>query len=91
MADNLPKRRRRFRFSLRTLFVLLTATCIVLGWMGWTLQIVRQRQSARKWLEDKGVNSGEYRSTLQDIHLPGTRILYMRQPGYEPCSEIGPL
>jgi hypothetical protein len=54
--QSLPKpiKRRWLRFSLRTMFVLVTVASIVLGWMGWNLQIVRQRQSARKWLEDKG-------------------------------------
>ena len=38
MDDNLPKRRSWFRFSLRTMFVLVTVLCIWLGWVGRTVQ-----------------------------------------------------
>jgi hypothetical protein len=36
--------RRWFRFSLRTMFVLVTVGCIALGWLGWNWRIVRERQ-----------------------------------------------
>lgn len=46
MTDNAtpaPKR-RWFRFSLRTLFVALTAIAILLGWVAWRLERARQDQ-----------------------------------------------
>ena len=38
------------RFSLRTLFVVMTVVCC---WLGWELSVVRQRQALRKELEGK--------------------------------------
>jgi hypothetical protein len=40
MDANLPKPRRWFRFSLRTMFVLVTVLCI---WLGYYLNWIRQR------------------------------------------------
>jgi Tol biopolymer transport system component len=45
MAIAAALKRRRFRWSLRTMFVVVT---IVACWMGWNLSIVRQRQSLSK-------------------------------------------
>jgi hypothetical protein len=42
MDANLPKPRRRFRFSLRTMFVLVTALCV---WLGYQLNWIRQRRN----------------------------------------------
>jgi hypothetical protein len=42
MTEIKPKR-RRFRFSLRTLFVLVTITGIVSGWMAYQLNWIRER------------------------------------------------
>lgn len=39
------------RFSLRTLFVLVTVVAIPLGWLGRQYQIVRERKEVREWLE----------------------------------------
>ena len=36
---------RWFRFSLRTLFVLVTLLACALGWLVWQIQIVRERKS----------------------------------------------
>jgi hypothetical protein len=41
-----------FRFSLRTLFVLVTAFGFVVAWLGWQLQIVRHRQAVRRQVEE---------------------------------------
>jgi hypothetical protein len=43
--------RRRWSFSLRTLFVAVT---IVGCWLGWELYVVRQRRATRKEIESRG-------------------------------------
>lgn len=45
------RRRRWFAFSLRTLFVLVTAFAI---WLGWNLSIVRERQAMWNSIEARG-------------------------------------
>jgi hypothetical protein len=40
-------RRRLFRYSLRTLFVVVTLFCI---WLGWNLHQVRQREAMLRYL-----------------------------------------
>jgi len=39
--------RRWFRFSLRTLFVVVTVVGLGLGWLAWNVNIVRQRMAMR--------------------------------------------
>ncbi len=46
-ATNKP-RRRWFRFSLRTLFVLMTLLCV---WLGWNVYQVRQREAVLQYLQ----------------------------------------
>jgi hypothetical protein len=41
-------KRRWFRYSLRTLFVVVTLFAL---WMGYHLNWIRQRRDARKWIE----------------------------------------
>src|ERR1700690_2367557 len=45
-----PKR-RWLRFSLRTLFVVVTVFGI---WLGWQTNVVRERRTMRDWLEARG-------------------------------------
>ena len=47
-----PKR-RWFRFSLRTLFVVVTMFGVAC-WLGWNLRVVRQRDDAIWLIESKG-------------------------------------
>jgi hypothetical protein len=42
--DATPKR-RRFRFSVRTMFVALTVVVMGLGWLVWNVEVVRQRKA----------------------------------------------
>jgi hypothetical protein len=44
-------RRRRFRFGLRTLFVLVTLSAFVAGWVMWSLNWIRQRREFGRKLE----------------------------------------
>ena len=41
---SLPVPNIRPRFSLRTLFVVVTTICVFLGWIGWHLNQVRERE-----------------------------------------------
>ena len=43
MIETKPKR-RWFRFSLRMLFVLVTVISVPLGWLGYQLNLIRQRE-----------------------------------------------
>jgi hypothetical protein len=43
-----PKPHRWFRFSLRTMFVLVTVFCC---WMAYHLNWIRQRRETREWLD----------------------------------------
>ena len=49
-----PKR-RWFRFSLRTLFVVVTLAAIPLGWLTWQLHIVRERKAIHAELQREGL------------------------------------
>jgi hypothetical protein len=44
-------RRRWFQFSLGTLFLLVTAFAV---WLGWQVNIVRKRQATRVFIEEQG-------------------------------------
>jgi len=67
-----PLNRRRFRFSLRTLFIVMTVVCV---WLGWNLNIVRERKLARAAIERERwelINGGEtswIRSALGDQRI----------------------
>lgn len=47
MADKPP--RRWFKFSLRTLFVVITLFAV---WLGWEMKFIRARQAMHRWFED---------------------------------------
>jgi hypothetical protein len=47
-------RRRWFRFSLRTLFILVTLASLPLGWVGWGLGEVRKERAVVAWVEEMG-------------------------------------
>ena len=51
MSDVSPPRRRWFRFSLKTLFVVLTLFGV---WLGVQVNWIRQRREARQWIKDHG-------------------------------------
>ena len=52
--DSQP-RRHWFRFSLRTLFVLVT---LVACWLGWQMKFIRDRKEMRAWIVANGGNIG---------------------------------
>lgn len=45
------KPRRWFRFSLRTMFVLMALVGAALGWVGVQLKWIRDRNEARAWMD----------------------------------------
>lgn len=56
------------RFSLRTLFVLMTVLCC---WLGWELSIVRQRKAVRREFEAKGILRFVAAEDYARRYLPG--------------------
>ena len=52
--DSPKPKRRWFRYSLRTMFVVVTLVC---GWLWWQLRIVHQRRGMLKWIEQCGCHT----------------------------------
>jgi hypothetical protein len=65
-------RRRRFQFSLRTIFVVMTiaVTCV---WVGWDVLEVWQRKTMIAWIESQGGRVYRYR-TPEEIEADEARI-----------------
>ncbi len=64
-----PKR-RWFRFSLRTLFVMLAVVGTLFGWRRHTLLVVEQRRELLAWVE---LHGGSYKQQLSKgrVRAPG--------------------
>jgi hypothetical protein len=54
MSMPTPPSRRWFRFSLRTIFVVVTVFAV---WLGWELKFIRDRKVFLKWVDE---TSGSY-------------------------------
>ena len=60
---------RWFSFSLRTLFVVVTVAAIVLSWILYQLEWVRQRPEALKWAKPMGYAPKDYKPAPWSIQL----------------------
>lgn len=72
-----PPRRRWFRFSLRTLFVVVTLLCVLLGgWMSYQLNWIRRRHD---YLREHGLHPMRVTQSapwsLRPFREPGVSIL----------------
>ena len=70
-------RRRWFRYSLRTLFVVLTVFCV---WLGVQVKWIRDRREAREWIEAQGgaLLEEEGRAvTIEDVGYGSSRTIGM--------------
>ena len=56
MSGPNPKR-RRLRFSLRSLLISFSVVCVVLGWIGWRMEWARRDQSVLADLRGRGVGA----------------------------------
>lgn len=63
-----PKARRWFRFSLRTMFVLVTVIGGTLGWIGYNLQWIRAREKGYVRLQE--VSPDSFESSFEIPYMP---------------------
>jgi hypothetical protein len=76
MTETKPKR-RWFRFSLRTLFVLVTIACTGAGWVAYQLNWIRERHDF--------VERYQCRHTFHNIEIPDPKIPFsLRLLGEKP-------
>ena len=53
-AHQKPRRRRWFQFGLRTLLIFVVAAGCGMGWLGWQLKIVRERNAVLAEVVNRG-------------------------------------
>jgi hypothetical protein len=84
MTDSKPRQRRWLRFSLRTLFVLVTVFCV---WMGVQVKWVRDRHEAIEWVLLPGYSKEQF---SQGIVAKPKRAPFplwiVGEPGFEEIS-----
>jgi hypothetical protein len=61
---------RRFRYSLRTLFVLLTLFAVLVGWLTWNLRQVNEREKLLRAVAARGAMFGSVNSSRPPRPLP---------------------
>jgi len=77
----IPFRRRWFRFSLRTLFLLVTVFGV---WLGVQVKWIQDRHEAQQWIESRGgvfvTEGGHFRVDLLDGSAEGSGIRIFNHP-----------
>lgn len=59
-----------FQFTLRSLFLIVTALCICLGWLGWNVRQVHQRTWVQESLSGQVADRGVYNITQTPSRQP---------------------
>lgn len=72
-----PTRCRKFRFSLRSLLLLVTAICL---WFGYHLNWIHQRREMRDWLAQRWVMSGSFELPSSPRPLPWSLRMLGEKP-----------
>jgi len=70
--------RRWFRFSLRTLFVVMTLAGALIGWLVWELRYIHDRTAMRGWILQHGGGVPKPAAIL-NLPNPATRIPFWRE------------
>jgi hypothetical protein len=91
MAETSAKLRRHFRFSLRTLFAVVTFAAFLLGWLAYQWSWIQARNSARKrhdllFTESREVDK-EYAAWRRQAPLA---LRLLGEPGVAFIGLIGP-
>jgi hypothetical protein len=79
MTTHAPKR-RWFRFSLRTMFVVVTAASC---WLGWNANIVHRRLATRVTIEANGGTVGVFRHSDPPTGFIGCGMMAIEYPDLE--------
>jgi len=76
MDDPTPKSRRWFRFSLRTMFVVVTVLAVFISFVVYNLNWIKERDEARLWLPKNGGSFSSQMTPAKSFPAPWSlRIL----------------
>ena len=70
-------RRRWFRFSMRTLLIVVTVLSVPLGWIGWRLGQERREQATIAWVEEMGgyvYGQSWFSGRVRQVYLKDTQV-----------------
>ncbi len=75
--------RRWFRFSLRTLFVVVTCLGCLLGWLAYNLNWIRERRHAVRWLSQQELFGPGMVKSEHQPELPWSLRVLGEDPSYD--------